>query len=200
MTTADKLSYLAGTKTAIKNAIEAKGVDCTDATFRDFAGKVAAISSSGGHDVVLGLDFLDSAVYGSGSNRTTGGGYNSIASFVYLKQDFMRLTKVYWDVLAGTYELRIDGNLVGEEIASGSGTIVLEFPVEIDLLWNDGSGPAGSHRFQLNKVGTAIQMRDGPLAANDAFTLPASSIYNSTSYNYQIPIKLEGMITERTAT
>ena len=43
-TTAEKLEYLSGTKTAIKNAIVAKGVTVPDSTtFRDYADKIADI-------------------------------------------------------------------------------------------------------------------------------------------------------------
>lgn len=43
-TTADKLAYLNGTKTAIKNAIVAKGVDVPDGTtFRAYVDKIASI-------------------------------------------------------------------------------------------------------------------------------------------------------------
>ena len=45
---ADKLSYLDGTKTAIKNAIIAKGVEVKDTdTFRDYADKIGEIESGG---------------------------------------------------------------------------------------------------------------------------------------------------------
>jgi len=47
MTIADKLTYLNGTKAAIKTAIEAKGVTVGDAAFRDYADKVALISGGG---------------------------------------------------------------------------------------------------------------------------------------------------------
>ena len=46
---ADKLSYLDGTKTAIKNAIIAKGVDVEDTdTFRAYADKIGQIEGGGG--------------------------------------------------------------------------------------------------------------------------------------------------------
>lgn len=45
-TTADKLSYLAGTKDAIRSAISAKGVSVSESdTFRSYANKISAISS-----------------------------------------------------------------------------------------------------------------------------------------------------------
>lgn len=48
-TLADKLSYLDGTKTAIKNAIIAKGVDVEDVdTFRAYADKIGEIEGGGG--------------------------------------------------------------------------------------------------------------------------------------------------------
>lgn len=47
-TAADKLAYLAGTKTAIKAAIQAKGVSISDTdTFRAYAEKISAIPTSG---------------------------------------------------------------------------------------------------------------------------------------------------------
>ena len=48
-TISDKLTYLQGTKSAIKNAIVAKGVDIpTGTTFRDYATKIGEISGGGG--------------------------------------------------------------------------------------------------------------------------------------------------------
>lgn len=50
-TTADKLAYLNGTKTAIKNAIVAKGVAVPDGTtFRAYADKIGEISGGGGEE------------------------------------------------------------------------------------------------------------------------------------------------------
>lgn len=49
MTIADKLTYLANTKTQIKNAIVAKGVEVADTDpFRSYAEKIAAITGGGG--------------------------------------------------------------------------------------------------------------------------------------------------------
>lgn len=46
---ADKLSYLAGTKTAIKEAIEGKGIAVPPGTtFREYAGLIGTIDHSGG--------------------------------------------------------------------------------------------------------------------------------------------------------
>ena len=51
-TIADKLTYLSGTKDAIKQAIIAKGVEVTDTdTFRSYANKIEAIQSGGGGTV-----------------------------------------------------------------------------------------------------------------------------------------------------
>ena len=48
-TTAEKLTYLNETKTAIKNAIIAKGVSVTDNdSFRSYANKIASIEGGGG--------------------------------------------------------------------------------------------------------------------------------------------------------
>lgn len=53
-TIADKLTYLNGTKDAIKQAIIAKGVEVTDTdTFRSYANKIEAIQSGGGGTVNL---------------------------------------------------------------------------------------------------------------------------------------------------
>ena len=48
-TISDKLTYLQGTKSAIKDAIVAKGVTVpTGTTFRDYATKIGEISGGGG--------------------------------------------------------------------------------------------------------------------------------------------------------
>jgi hypothetical protein len=47
MSIADKLTYLAGTKTAIKDAIEAKGVTVGNIPFRQYAGKIGDIEGGG---------------------------------------------------------------------------------------------------------------------------------------------------------
>ena len=50
----DKLTYLSGTKDAIKQAIIAKGVEVTDTdTFRSYANKIEAIQSGGSGTVNL---------------------------------------------------------------------------------------------------------------------------------------------------
>lgn len=77
-TTAEKLAYLNDTKTAIKDAIVAKGVDVTDGTtFRQYADKIAGISgvkTATANITVSGdlksLLFIDSN--GSLVNTTTG--------------------------------------------------------------------------------------------------------------------------------
>ena len=60
-TIADKLTFLDGTKTAIREAIVAKGVDVTDTdTFRSYANKIAEIQTGGGGDATMfgaGFDF-----------------------------------------------------------------------------------------------------------------------------------------------
>lgn len=53
-TISDKLTYLEGTKSAIKDAIVAKGVAVEDtATFRSYAEKIGEISGGGGGKVNL---------------------------------------------------------------------------------------------------------------------------------------------------
>ena len=48
-TISDKLTYLEGTKSAIKDAIVAKGVAVSDSdTFRSYADKIGHISGGGG--------------------------------------------------------------------------------------------------------------------------------------------------------
>lgn len=62
-TISDKLEYLEGTKSAIKDAIVAKGVAVEDtATFRSYAEKIGEISGGGGGKVNLndyGLTFAN---------------------------------------------------------------------------------------------------------------------------------------------
>lgn len=58
-TIADKLEYLEGTKTAIRGAIVAKGVDVPDNTpFREYASKIGAIEGGGG-GTVFGVTVSD---------------------------------------------------------------------------------------------------------------------------------------------
>ena len=66
MSIADKLTYMGGTETAIREAIEAKGVSVPDGTtFRQYADKIADISSGGGGPADIDLidewsqDFYD---------------------------------------------------------------------------------------------------------------------------------------------
>lgn len=63
-TISDKLTYLEGTKSAIKDAIVAKGVAVSDSdTFRSYADKIGQISGGGGGKVNLndyGLTFASS--------------------------------------------------------------------------------------------------------------------------------------------
>lgn len=62
-TISDKLTYLEGTKSAIKDAIVAKGVAVSDSdTFRSYADKIGQISGGGGGKVNLndyGLTFAN---------------------------------------------------------------------------------------------------------------------------------------------
>lgn len=60
-TIAEKLEYLNGTKTAIREAITAKGVSISDTdAFRSYADKISAISGgSGGADTIAGLSLTD---------------------------------------------------------------------------------------------------------------------------------------------
>lgn len=57
-TIAEKLTYLEGTKSAIKDAIIAKGVEVTDTdTFRSYAEKIESIEAGGSCvDRVIGFD------------------------------------------------------------------------------------------------------------------------------------------------
>lgn len=65
-TISDKLTYLEGTKSAIKDAIVAKGVAVSDSdTFRSYADKIGQISGGGGGKVNLndyGLTFAYSSM------------------------------------------------------------------------------------------------------------------------------------------
>lgn len=65
-TISDKLEYLEGTKSAIKDAIVAKGVAVEDtATFRSYAEKIGQISGGGGGKINLndyGLTFAHSSM------------------------------------------------------------------------------------------------------------------------------------------
>lgn len=55
-TISDKLTYLEGTKSAIKDAIVAKGVAVLDSdTFRSYADKIGQIESGGGGKIDLSI-------------------------------------------------------------------------------------------------------------------------------------------------
>lgn len=64
-TISDKLTYLEGTKSAIKDAIVAKGVAVSDSdTFRSYADKIGQISGGGGKINLndYGLTFSNSSM------------------------------------------------------------------------------------------------------------------------------------------
>jgi surface protein len=65
-TIADKLTYLQGTKSAIKAAIEDKGVTVpTGTTFRDYADKIGEITSGGADEWVRPADWLPMPTIGA---------------------------------------------------------------------------------------------------------------------------------------
>ena len=71
----DKLTYLEGTKSAIKDAIVAKGVAVSDSdTFRSYADKIGLISGGGGGKVNItdyGLTFAYSKPTNNQLNQIT---------------------------------------------------------------------------------------------------------------------------------
>ena len=65
-TLVEKINYLKETKTAIKNAITAKGVSVSDTdTFRSYAGKIGEIQSGGSSE---NNAFMDFSKYTKGTN------------------------------------------------------------------------------------------------------------------------------------
>lgn len=74
-TISDKLTYLEGTKSAIKDAIVAKGVAVSDSdTFRSYADKIGQISGGGGGKINLndyGLTFANSNMSNQQYNEIT---------------------------------------------------------------------------------------------------------------------------------
>ena len=74
-TISDKLTYLEGTKSAIKDAIRAKGVAISDTdTFRSYASKIGQISGGGGGNVNItdyGLTFAYSKPTANKVNQIT---------------------------------------------------------------------------------------------------------------------------------
>lgn len=63
-TTADKLAHLNGTKTAIKNAITAKGVAVPEGTsFREYANKIGDISAQADYEIVTVTNTIGRNIY-----------------------------------------------------------------------------------------------------------------------------------------
>jgi surface protein len=72
-TIADKLTYLQGTKSAIKAAIEDKGVTVpTGTTFRDYADKIGEITSGGADEWVRPSDWLAMPTIGASEQKIVG--------------------------------------------------------------------------------------------------------------------------------
>ena len=73
MSIADKLTYLAGTKTAIKDAIEAKGVTVGDIPFRQYATKIGDIGGGGSPDPYSRpADWLEMPTLTEGQQKVVG--------------------------------------------------------------------------------------------------------------------------------
>ena len=84
-TLADKLSYLDGTKTAIKNAIIAKGVDVEDVdTFRAYADKIGEIEGGGGIPEYERYSIVDEGETSVPNMNSSSSAVNWLMSKVYI--------------------------------------------------------------------------------------------------------------------
>lgn len=105
-TTAQKLQAIANSKAAIKAAIEAKGVSGVGNRLSDYAGKIAAIPSGGGGDIMF--------VIGQATSRPTDGGLylevdgvSATYPNIYTNPTTVRFESEYWGNKSGFTHLTI---------------------------------------------------------------------------------------------
>ena len=113
-TIADKLTYFNGTKTAIKEAIKAKGVTVTDTdTFRSYATKIGEISGGGAPATKYGcsIDNLLGNVDENGAYQTPTEPFTLDMSSVKSLPDYGLYYKFYNSSIRGTLRIGLEGNL-----------------------------------------------------------------------------------------
>lgn len=113
-TIADKLTYLNGTKTAIKEAIEAKGVTVTDTdTFRSYATKIGEISGGGAPATKYGcsLDNLLGNVDANGKYQVPTEPFTLNMSSVKSLPAYGLYYKFYKSSVSGALTIGLEGDL-----------------------------------------------------------------------------------------
>ena len=113
---ADKLTYLNGTKTAIKEAIKAKGVAVTDTdTFRSYATKIGEISGGGAPATKYGcsIDNLLGNVDENGKYQFPTEPFTLDMSSVKSLPNEGLFNKFYNSSVSGALTIGLEGNLSG---------------------------------------------------------------------------------------
>lgn len=110
-TIAEKLTYLNGTKTAIKNAIINKGVSVSDTdTFRSYASKIESMQTGGGVDVSDTTATASDVKYGkvfhlSDGNRAVG----TVGTFTAQEVTYNRTLNTNGKIVDGDIVINIGG-------------------------------------------------------------------------------------------
>ena len=110
-TIAEKLTYLNGTKTAIKNAIINKGVAVSDTdTFRSYASKIESMQTGGGVDVSDTTATASDVKYGkvfhlSDGNRAVG----TVGTFTAQEVTYNRTLNTNGKIVDGDIVIKIGG-------------------------------------------------------------------------------------------
>lgn len=110
-TIAEKLTYLNGTKTAIKNAIINKGVSVSDTdTFRSYASKIESMQTGGGVDVSDTTATASDVKYGkvfhlSNGNRAVG----TVGTFTAQEVTYNRTLNTNGKIVDGDIVINIGG-------------------------------------------------------------------------------------------
>ncbi len=162
-TTSDKLTYLNGTKTAIKQAIIDKGVEVSDTdTFRSYAAKIGEIPTGGGSAPVdetkpiLFIDYNGDVLYSYTLEEA-----QALTELPPINVEHERLTFVSWNRTLAQVKAVPHGDVVGALYETTSGCleykIVTDAPKQRVYLpiytstndWGDGSIHSSySHIYQ----------------------------------------------------
>lgn len=125
----DKLSYAYDTKVAIKDAIEAKGVDIPDGTvFRDYATKIGEIQTGGGTAVVTvnGYSSIAATIFDvesrTGTTLETGNAYTVKVGSLIQNNSMTPIASVTGNAVRTTnYDIYVRGDCTITTRAGGSG-------------------------------------------------------------------------------
>ena len=137
MTIAKKLTYLAATKTAIKEAIEAKGVTVGDIPFRKYAEKIAKIGEEEPQYSVWGVDIdytesdpYDAVTYKESAVGMTPGGaaWNLTALFANIKPCMFKNGAVNYYLDPANFGKKADGVTNADITLGNDGDVMIEIP------------------------------------------------------------------------